>query len=281
MANKINIYRGLLLGFFIFSLATKSFSFNPTENEGGTEEKFDAGKMILEHVADNHPWHLFGHTSIALPVILKTDKGLEVFSSSHFGHEGNESYKGELYTYAVKEGSVVILDNELGTVDEIATTALIDLSITKNVAAMLISMLLMAWIFISTANSCKKNRGKAPKGIQSLVEPIIIFVRDDVAKPSIGEKKYERFMPFLLTVFFFILINNLVGLIPGSANVTGNIAFTFTLAVMSFFVIVFSSNKHYWGHIFNPPVPGGVKPILVLVEFLSLFVKPLALMIRL
>jgi len=300
MANKINIYRGLLLGFFVFSLATKSFSFNPTENEGGhkdtlgadthahpthAEEKFDAGKMILEHVADNHSWHLFGHTSLALPVILKTDKGVEVFSSSHFGHAGNEQYKGELYTYAVKEGSVVILDNELGTEDEIATAGLIDLSITKNVAAMLISMLLMAWIFISAANSYKKNKGKAPKGIQSIVEPIIIFVRDDVARPSIGEKKYERFMPFLLTVFFFILINNYMGLIPffpGGVNLTGSISVAMVLAAFTLVITFIVANKHYWQHVFAMPgVPIPVLIILTPIELIGLFLRPFVLMIRL
>jgi F-type H+-transporting ATPase subunit a len=105
-------------------------------------------------------------------------------------------------------------------------------------------------------------------------------VRDEVAKPSLGHK-YKKYFPYLLTVFFFILINNLVGLIPGSANVTGNIAFTMVLSLISFVIILFSSNKHYWGHIFNPPVPMGVKPILVLVEFLGVFTKPFALMIRL
>jgi len=301
MANKINIYRGLLLGFFIFSLAAKSFSFNPSEKEGDfkdtlradnthahathAEEKFDAGKMILEHVADNHSWHLFGHTSLALPVILKTAKGLEIFSSSHFGHAGDEPYKGELYTYAVKEGSVVILDNELGTVDEIATAGLIDLSITKNVAAMLISMFLMAWIFISAANSYKNNKGKAPKGIQSVVEPIIIFVRDDVARPSIGEKKYERFMPFLLTVFFFILINNYLGLIPffpGGVNLTGSISVAMVLAAFTLVITFIAANKHYWKHVFAMPgVPIPVLIILTPIEIIGLFLRPFVLMIRL
>jgi F0F1-type ATP synthase, subunit a len=106
------------------------------------------------------------------------------------------------------------------------------------------------------------------------MEPVINFVKDEVAKPNLGHK-YQKYLPYLLTVFFFILINNLVGLIPGTANVTGNIAFTFVLAVISFIVILASSNKHYWGHIFNPPVPGGVKPILVLVNFLAYLQNPL------
>src|SRR5688500_16020454 len=120
----------------------------------------------------------------------------------------------------------------------------------------------------------------APTGWQNLMEPIITFVRDDVAKPNLGHK-YKKYLPYLLTVFFFILINNLFGLIPGSANVTGNIAFTLVLAAISFVIILISTNKHYWAHIFNPPVPMGVKPILVPVEILGVFTKPFALMIRL
>ncbi|HYM95421.1 MAG TPA: F0F1 ATP synthase subunit A, partial [Chitinophagaceae bacterium] len=106
------------------------------------------------------------------------------------------------------------------------------------------------------------------------------FIRDDVAKPNLGYK-YEKYLPYIQTVFFFILINNLVGLIPGTANVTGNIAFTMLLALISFIVIMFSTNRHYWKHIFWPPVPHGVKFILIPVEILGIFTKPFALMIRL
>jgi F-type H+-transporting ATPase subunit a len=120
----------------------------------------------------------------------------------------------------------------------------------------------------------------APKGSQGLLEPVIIFIQDEVAKPNLGVK-YQKYLPYLLTVFFFILINNIVGLIPGTANVTGNIAFTFVMAVISFIVILFSSNKHYWAHIFWPPVPHWIKPILIPVEILGVFTKPFALMIRL
>ncbi len=120
----------------------------------------------------------------------------------------------------------------------------------------------------------------APSGFQNAIEPVITFVRDEVARPNLGPT-YRKYMPYLLTVFFFILINNILGLIPGTANVTGNIAFTLVLGVISFIVILLSSNKHFWGHIFNPPVPVGVKPILVLVEFLSIFTKPFSLIIRL
>jgi F-type H+-transporting ATPase subunit a len=164
-----------------------------------------------------------------------------------------------------------------------ATVQFYDLSMTRNVVQMLLALTLFVIIMFRVAGRYKKGVGitSAPKGSQSLLEPIITFVRDEVAKPNLGHN-YNRYLPFLLTVFFFILVNNIFGLIPGSANVTGNIAFTVVLGLLSFVVILFSSNKHYWGHIFNPPgVPFGVKLILVPVEFLSVFIKPFALIIRL
>ena len=148
---------------------------------------------------------------------------------------------------------------------------------------MLLGIIMFLWIMLSIAKKYKKGIGvtSAPKGSQSLIEPVITFIRDEVAKPNLGVK-YEKYLPYLLTVFFFILINALFGLIPGSANVAGNIAFTVVLGVIAFIYILVSTNKHYWSHIFNPPgVPLGVKFILVPVEFLSVFIKPFALIIRL
>jgi F-type H+-transporting ATPase subunit a len=158
-----------------------------------------------------------------------------------------------------------------------------DVSLTRNVVQMLIGLIILVWIMLVIAKKYKKGEGvnTAPKGVQNLLEPVITFVRDEVAKPNLGNK-YEKYLPYILTVFFFILINNIFGLIPGSANVTGNIAFTIVLGLISFAVILFSSNKHYWGHIINPPdIPLGVKFILVPVEILSVFIKPFALIIRL
>jgi F-type H+-transporting ATPase subunit a len=150
---------------------------------------------------------------------------------------------------------------------------------------MLLVVFVMLILFIPIANSYKKREGQAPSGIQSFFEPIIIFVRDEVVKPSIGEKKYKTYLPYMLTLFFFIWLNNLLGLIPifpGSANLTGNIAFTMALAVLSFLLINISGNKNYWGHIFWPPgMPVPVKILLAPIEFVGILTKPVALMIRL
>ena len=147
---------------------------------------------------------------------------------------------------------------------------------------MFIALGLLVWLMTSVAKRYKNGQGvtTAPKGMQNAIEPVVTFIRDEVAKPNIGHK-YKRYMPLLLTIFFFILINNIFGLIPGAANVTGNIAFTAVLGIISFFVILFSANKHFWKHIFWPPVPHGIKLIMIPVEILSIFTKPFALIIRL
>src|SRR5688500_19938965 len=143
---------------------------------------------------------------------------------------------------------------------------------------MLIALTLLVILLINVAKKYKKGVGttQAPTGFQNAIEPVITFVRDEVAKPNLGHA-YHKFLPYLLTIFFFILINNIFGLIPGSANVTGNIAFTAVLGVITFLVVSFSGNKHYWGHIFNPPVPAFVKVIMVPVEILYIFTKPFVL----
>ncbi len=163
-----------------------------------------------------------------------------------------------------------------------------DFSITKTVFGIFLSVALMLLVFLTIAKNYRKNKGKAPKGLQSLLEPLILFIRDDIAKSSIGEKKYEKFMPFLLTVFFFIFFNNLLGLIPffpGGANVTGNISVTLVLAVFTFLITSFSGNKQYWLHIVNTPgVPWWLKfplPLMPIVEIIGIITKPFVLMVRL
>jgi F-type H+-transporting ATPase subunit a len=258
----------------------------PSVHAAAGSGDFNPGEMIMGHVGDEHGWHLWGHTSLPLPVILyNTERGFNIFSSARFDH-GDRTHDG----YMLSEGKVVAV-NESGsipapqaTVNEELTQATWDVSITKNVLAMFISMIILLWVFISVANAYKKRGAQAPKGLQSFIEPIIVFVRDDVAKANIGPR-YERFMPFLLTVFFFILLNNLMGLIPifpGGANVTGNISITLALAAFTFILTLIHGNRHYWGHILAMPgVPKWVLIILTPVEILGVFMRPLVLMIRL
>lgn len=259
--------------------------------KAGHEEKLNVGEVIFEHVLDGHEFHFFG-VSIPLPVLVYSkEKGFKAFMSSAF-HHGTEAHEG--YMILTKHNIEEMgLDPKKFKSEEIyavgadgkpdTTISVIDFSLTRNVVQMILALTVFVVIMLRIARRYKSGVGvtSAPRGSQSLIEPVITFVRDEVAKPNLGHK-YEKYLPYLLTVFFFILINNIFGLIPGSANVTGNIAFTAVLGLISFVVILFSSNGHYWGHIFNPPgVPLGVKFILVPVEFLSVFIKPFALIIRL
>ena len=279
----------------------------PTEGENKTvehktEEKIDPAKIILEHVADAHDFHFFTingeHYSIPLPVVLYSkETGLSVFMSSafHHGHETHNGFRLLTEEFAKEKGLDTQKDAKGQPVYELSKiyavgedgmpkleTAIYDFSLTKNVVQILLTMILLVFLMLKVAKSYAKGVGvtSAPTGFQNAVEPVITFVRDEVAKPNLGHK-YKAFMPFLLTTFFFILINNIVGLIPGTANVTGNIAFTAMLGLVSFIVILLNTNKHFWSHIFNPPVPMGVKPIMIPVEFLGIFTKPFALIIRL
>lgn len=248
--------------------------------QAGEEKKegaFDPAELIMEHILDAHEFHFMniGETEVAIPlpvIVYSKERGVAVFSYGNLSH-------GAIYNgYKSEEGKIVAV-NEAGKIEE--SISLYDFSLTRNVVQMILALVLLSVIMISVANKYKKGGAKtAPSGFQNAIEPVITFVRDDVAKPNLGHA-YEKYMPYLLTVFFFILINNLIGLIPGTANVTGNIAFTVVLGVISFFVILFSTNRHFWAHIFNPPVPGFVKPILVPVEFLGIFTKPFALIVRL
>jgi len=249
------------------------------EKEAGTKESaFDPAKLIMEHILDAHEFHFFtiGETEIAIPlpiIVYSKERGIAVFSFGNF-HHGHEVYNG----YKSEEGKIVAVD-ATGKIEE--SIKLYDFSLTRNVVQMLIAALLLMFVMIGVANKYKKNGvNVAPSGFQNAVEPVIALIRDDVGKTNLG-KDYERYMPYLLTVFFFILINNLIGLIPGTANVTGNIAFTIVLGIISFLVNLFSTNKHFWKHIFWPPVPHFVKPIMVPVEFLGIFTKPFALIVRL
>ncbi|MBN1986680.1 MAG: F0F1 ATP synthase subunit A [Prolixibacteraceae bacterium] len=267
------------------------------ESHGETshgDESFNAGEFVIEHVSDAHDWHIasFGntHISIPLPVIvyskkpeLHDGKSFHVFMSSKFQH-GHADYKGFRLSHSEEnKGKIVEVDTHG---NEVAKP--VDISITKTVAGVIVSVIILLWLVFSVAGSAKKNKGKAPSGLQNLVEPVILFIRDEVAKPAIGDKKYEKFMPFLLTLFFFILINNFMGLIPippFGANVTGNIAVTMVLALFTFFITTINGNKHYWKEIYNPDVPIWLKfplfPLMQVVEFSGMITKPIVLMVRL
>ncbi|MFC6996307.1 F0F1 ATP synthase subunit A [Rufibacter roseus] len=259
----------------VFLFAILSFSAQAAESAEGAD--FNPGDMIMHHIGDDYTWHFADGLVLPLPVILYGENGLDVFMSSNFYDENHQlqPYKG----YVMEHGHIYYANSE-GEHKE----GPLDLSITKNVASMLLSVLLLFLVFLSIAGAYKKNRGKAPRGLQSFFEPIIIFIRDEIAKTNIGPK-YERYMPYLLTIFFFIWFNNLLGLMPGGANLTGNITVTLVLAVMTLLITVFSGNKSYWGHIFNTPgVPWWLKwgiPIMPLVEVIGIFTKPFSLMVRL
>lgn len=260
-----------LLAFIGLALGQPVFASDHASVEGSSkEEEFDATKVIFEHIGDSHDWHLWGEhesaVSIPLPIILYSDKkGLVTFMSSNFhhGHADYDNYYIEHEHISSRDKSEIVYD----------------FSITKNVASMFISVVILLSIFLTIASRYKKNMG-APKGIQSLFEPIICFVRDDIAKPNISHN-HEKFVPFLLTIFFFIWVNNLLGLLPIGANLTGNIAFTLVMAVITLIVTNVNGNKSYWAHIFLPPVPFWLYPIMWPVELVGIISKPFALMVRL
>jgi len=269
-------YKGLffstLIIFFSFILVLPGF--------GASEEGESKTDFIMRHVQDSHEWHFatIGHThiSIPLPVILyESGHGFHFFMSSDFVDEHHNNIEKNGF-YLDDRGHVKAKDE---------SKVFYDISITKNVTSLFISVILLFWVFISIAKKYKQNPLQSPKGAQSIFEPIIIFIRDDIARPNIGDKNYERFMPYLLTVFFFIWFNNLLGLLPGAANLTGNIAVTMTLALFTFVITTFSGTKDYWQHIFNTPgVPWWLKipiPLMPLVEFIGLLTKPFSLMVRL
>jgi F-type H+-transporting ATPase subunit a len=241
---------------------------------GAEEEKLDPAKIIMDHIKDAHEFHFFTvgdfHATIPLPVILYSPtKGWSMFSASRFEH-GHATYNG----YKITDGDISAEDG----------SKVYDFSLTKNVVQMFIALTLLVLLMTGIARKYKNGLGvtTAPTGWQNAIEPVITFVRDDVAKPNLGHK-WQKYLPYLLTVFFFILINNIFGLIPGSANVTGNTAFTAVMGIISAIVILASTNGHFWKHILWPPgVPFLVKLILIPVELAGvLIIKPAALIIRL
>jgi F-type H+-transporting ATPase subunit a len=262
--------------------------------EPEAEKKFNLGKFALHHIADSHTWHVIGDYYIGLPVILYTPGGIATFNSTDFHHDdeakvvvesaGQRFVKmHEKIYYASAQANEHGQFAEVDAEHHVLNKRPLDFSITKNVCTLLLSVVVILAVFLKVADGYKKRVGKSPKGLQSWLEPIILFVRDDIAKPNLGHK-YERFMPYLLTVFFFIWFNNMLGLVPflpGGANLTGNISVTVVLATITFIMINVNGNKYYWKHIFTPDVPWWLYIVLVPVEIIGIFTKPIALAIRL
>lgn len=315
-----NILLGLSIAFLlVFSANTTLAAATEEAAETAKEEKFNPGPFIIDHVIDHYGWHITGEgeqsITIPLPVILVEHWKPTCFMSNKFGHEPHfKAYNGYALGFTEEtEGRIVklaapyadytgplaeIIEKEEITagsdsavaklIDQDATAAIYDISITKNVCSLFISIIILLWLFLSVARQYKKHENEAPHGAQGLVEPIILFIRDEVAIPSLGEEKYLKYFPYLLTLFFFILVNNLMGLVPifpGGANVTGNIAITGILAVITFLITSFSADKNYWKHLINTPgVPWFLKfplPLMPIVEIIGIFTKPFVLMVRL
>ncbi|WP_072159129.1 F0F1 ATP synthase subunit A [Persicobacter sp. CCB-QB2] len=257
----------MLVFFTMFTAASPALA-----SGGGSEEEFSAKDLIFHHILDTHEWHFFDgpYGTLYLPVIVYSQEGgLEVFSSSNFYNDHHEvvPYQGYIYDHGH------ITHEQYGHV--------YDFSITKNVAAMFISFALLLFVFLSSARSYKKRGNSPPKGIAAFFEPLILFIRDDIVVPNIGKKDADKFMPYHLTLFFFIWFNNLLGLLPGAANVTGNIAVTVTLAIITLIITHVYAKKPYWSHIFNPPVPMALKPMMIPIEVVGIFTKPFSLTVRL
>ena len=248
-------------------------------------------EFINHHLLDSHDFVLNAneesgdHYGFSLPVILwDKESGLQVFSSSKFHHgEKVAEHNGNYY---VLHHEKIYKTDATGKLDEghgghPSNYKPLDLSITKSVLGILGVAILMFLLFTGLAKSYAKNGGIA-KGAGRFFEPLVVFVRDEIAIPNIGEKAYKKYMSYLLTIFFFILFLNLLGLTPLGFNVTGNIAITASLAILTYLITTFTANKNYWGHIFwMPGVPTPMKIILAPIELLGTIIKPFSLMIRL
>ena len=267
-------------------------SFAQEGNQIDTPEEIK--EYIKHHLKDSHDFVFYidgetgSHVGFPLPVIVYTSKGIVSFMSSEFHHSddghvivekgGVKLAKIHSKIFELNQGVAhVKFDDHHHAVN---AHKVLDFSITKSVVGMLLTSLLMFLAFSSLARGYKK--GAIPTGFSRVLEPLVIYVRDEIARPNIGEKKYKKYMGFLLTVFFFIWILNLLGLTPLGFNVTGNIAVTVCLAVFTFFIVQFSGNKDYWKHIFwMPGVPAPMKIILMPIEVLGMFTKPFSLLVRL
>ncbi|MBN2638346.1 MAG: F0F1 ATP synthase subunit A [Bacteroidales bacterium] len=257
------------------------------EQKEAEQEGFELGKLIIEHITDSYEYHIFQigehHFTVSLPVILYDQGHWVTFWSSEFHHHHGE-YKGYYIAEKGNNQGKIVRKNAEG----VEVRPRLDISITRTVGTLMLNSLMVIFIFLWVAKTYRRRKEMAPKGFQSFMEPLIVFIRDDVAKASIGKDHYERFTPFLLTLFFFIFFNNLLGIIPffpWSVGVTANTAITGVMALAVFIITTVNGNKHYWTDIFNTPgVPWWLKfpiPLMPIVEVMGLFIKPIVLMIRL
>ena len=288
---RFSLVKFLTIVLLVFSTTLFAQHEQNEEPEGAPVEvslKDKIKESINHHLLDSHDFIFFSdsetgvHYGFPLPVIL-WDNGLQVFLSSKFHHgetvaenNGNfyKLYHNKIYKTDA-EGSISLDDHH-----HPKNVKPLDFSITKSVLMIFITGLLMWLAFVGMAKSFKK--GPIVTGAGRFLEPIILYIRDEIAIPNMGEKKYRKFMPYLLTVFFFVWFLNLFGLTPLGVNVTGNIAVTFALALITFLITQFSGNANYWKHIFwMPGVPWPMKIILAPIELLGVIIKPFALMIRL
>ncbi len=262
----------------------------PVEKDVKAEQK----EFIDHHLKDSYDFSLFSYTNdegeavhigMPLPIILfDKEDGIKMFMSSKFHHGEDIAETGGVF-YKVYHNKIYKTD-EAGSLDfdehhHPTNYKPLDFSVTKNVAMILIVSALMFWLFTNLAKSYKTNNG-IPTGAGRFFEPLILYIRDEIAIPNIGEKHYKRYMSHLLTIFFFVWFVNLFGLTPLGVNVTGNITVTLALALVTFFITTFTANKNYWSHIFwMPGVPKLMRIVLAPIEVLGMFIKPFALMIRL
>lgn len=257
-----------------------------------TDVKSKVKAFIKHHVLDSHEFSFFQddetgvHYGFSLPIIIY-DNGFQIFSSSKFEHgEAVAESNGNFYKINHHDGKIYKTD-AAGTITEDEKSGHptnvrpLDLSITKSVFSILIAAVLMFFLFTGLAKSYAKNNGIA-SGAGRIFEPVVLFIRDEIAIPNIGEKHYKKYMSYLLTIFFFILFLNIFGLMPFGINVTGNLTITFSLAILTFLITNLTANKNYWGHIFwMPGVPKPMRIVLAPIELLGVVIKPFSLMIRL
>ena len=295
--NKVLSLFSLFFFYGAFAASDSPKTESESENHGAVSSEAEISEYILHHIKDAHDFHLFSyndseghrkHIGFPLPVIVYSSKGLRTFMSSEFHHDDSGHHVVESDGVSLVKYHEKIYELEEGAhgveFDEhhhpTNAHAVLDLSITKSVFGFLLVSLLMLFAFGRLAKQYKKQA--VPTGFGRVLEPLILYVRDEIARPNIGEKHYRRFTGFLMTVFFFIWISNLLGLTPLGFNITGQIAVTFSLALFTYLITQFSGNKDYWKHIFwMPGVPVLMKIILAPIELLGTLTKPFSLMIRL